>query len=99
MYDTGDLIGVDPIGSCACCDFRLDHHSTLVPLFVLHSFVGNGQEGYSRSLRANKKFSAGYLLLQLLNVYVPNFKSTEHSHSWKANSSAASQKLPAFYRS
>lgn len=53
LFETRDIIHVDPIRSCACFHFGLCSHSPVITLLVMHSFVGNGRQGYTPSFRAN----------------------------------------------
>ena len=70
LFETRDIIHVDPISSCACFHFGLCNHSPVVILLVMHSFVGNGRQFYTPSFGANvRKSVINYLPSELLQEY------------------------------
>ena len=63
LFETRDIIHVDPISSCACFHFGLYSHSPVLTLLVMHSFAGNGRQVYTPSFRTNVgKSVINYLL-------------------------------------
>jgi len=70
LFETRDIIHVDPISSCACFHFGLYNHSPVVTLLVMHSFAGNGRQRHTPSFRANVgKSVVNYLLSELLHEH------------------------------
>lgn len=68
LFETRDVIHVDPVSSCACFHFGLYDHSPVVTLLVMHSFAGNGRQVYTPLFWVNiGKSVVNYLLSDLLH--------------------------------